>query len=81
LHDVHDAFFRELTTLCPTLTPSELKTASLLKLNLSSKEIADILTVSVASVEIYRHRLRRKLQIPHGTGLTAFFQQIGAGEQ
>lgn len=81
LHDVHDAFFRELTTLCPALTPSELKTASLLKLNLSSKEIADILTVSVASVEIYRHRLRRKLQIPHGTGLTAFFQQIGTGEK
>lgn len=81
LHDVHDAFFRELTTLCPALTPSELKTASLLKLNLSSKEIADIFMVTVASVEIYRHRLRRKLQIPHGTGLTAFFQQIGVGEQ
>lgn len=81
LHDIHDAFFRELTTLCPALTPSELKTASLLKLNLSSKEIADIFMVTVGSVEIYRHRLRRKLQIPHGTGLTAFFQQIGMGEQ
>jgi len=76
LKDVHDDFLRAVTDRCPSLTPAELKIVSLLKLNLATKEMADILTMSVKSVEIYRHRVRKKLGVPASTSLSAFFRTI-----
>lgn len=76
LKDVHDQFFRNLAERCSTLSSSEIKMASLLKLNLSSKEIAEILSLSLQTVEIYRHRLRKKLEIPGPITLTSFFQSL-----
>jgi len=76
LNNVHDQFFRSLAERCSTLTPSEIKMASLLKLNLSSKEIAEILSLALPTVEVYRHRLRKKLEIPAQITLTAFFQSL-----
>lgn len=77
LKDVHDNFHAALTAVCPELTPAELKIASLLKLNLSSKEIADILHLGIQSVDIYRHRLRKKLKLPSGTNLISYLASIG----
>ncbi|HLP28511.1 MAG TPA: tetratricopeptide repeat protein, partial [Candidatus Didemnitutus sp.] len=76
LKDVHDHFFRMLAERCPDLTSSEIKMASLLKLNLSSKEIAEILSLTLPTVEVYRHRLRKKLNIPSSMSLTTFFQSL-----
>jgi tetratricopeptide (TPR) repeat protein/DNA-binding CsgD family transcriptional regulator len=76
LRDVHDDFLKAVTDRCPTITPAELKIVSLLKLNLATKEMADILTMSVKSVEIYRHRIRKKLGIPASTALSAYFQTL-----
>ena len=77
LADVHDTFIQALTAAYPTLTGKEVQLASLLKLNLSSKEIAQVLSVGVASVEVYRSNLRKKLGLDSGTSLTTFIQSIG----
>lgn len=77
LADVHDSFLQTLTTTYPTLTGKEVQLASLLKLNLSSKEIAHVLSVGVATVEVYRSNLRKKLGLDAGTSLTTFMQSIG----
>lgn len=76
LKDVHDDFHKALVDRCPTLTPTEHQLASLLRLHLSSKEIAEILNVNAGTVEIYRSRLRKKLSIPSSTSLTVFFQSL-----
>lgn len=71
-NEVHDDFFRRLMTAYPQLTPGDLRLAAYLKLNLSSKEIAPLLNISVRGVENKRYRLRRKLGLPEEANLTEF---------
>jgi tetratricopeptide (TPR) repeat protein len=72
LSDFHQDFIQKLTTEFPTLTRTELKICSLLKLNLNTKEIADFMCVSFKSVEVYRAKVRKKLGLEEGENLTAF---------
>jgi ligand-binding sensor domain-containing protein/DNA-binding CsgD family transcriptional regulator len=60
---VHSDFLVSLKAAYPNLTPSELKLCAYLRLNLSSKEIAQITNITIKSVELSRYRLRKKLQI------------------
>jgi DNA-binding CsgD family transcriptional regulator len=52
-----------------TITPNELKLCAYLRMNLSTKEIAQLMGISVRGVEIGRYRLRKKLGIPSETNL------------
>lgn len=58
---LHETFFTELVKSHPELTSNDLKLAALTLLNLSSKEIATIQGVKHTSIDIARHRLRKKL--------------------
>lgn len=69
---VHGDFFKKLSAEFPELTPGDLKVASLLKMNLSSKEIAQLLNISVRGVENKRYRLRKKMNLPEEANLTEF---------
>jgi DNA-binding CsgD family transcriptional regulator len=60
---VHSDFLVTLKSQYPHLTPSELKLCAYLRLNLSSKEIAQVMNISIKSVELARYRLRKKLQM------------------
>ena len=53
----------EVAELLNSLTRTELKTLQLVSQKLSSKEIADLLFVSVKSVENYRSRICKKLNL------------------
>lgn len=72
---VHEQFFKRLKASFPDLTPSDLKLAAYLKMNLSSKEIAPLLNISIRSVENKRYRLRRKLNLAEEDNLTEFMLQ------
>lgn len=61
MNDIHSGFLARLLERHPDLTKSELKLCSLMKLNLSRKETANILHISVSGVEKRRYRLRKKL--------------------
>jgi DNA-binding CsgD family transcriptional regulator len=61
---VHSNFLRTLKTVYPGLSAHELKLCAYLRMNLSSKEIAQLENISVRGVEIGRYRLRKKLKIP-----------------
>ena len=76
LKDVQDSFLKALASRYPNLGPTEVKVASLLKLNLSSKEISEILNLSLGTVEQYRHRLRKKLGVTGDSGLSTFLQAL-----
>ena len=62
-NQVHSNFYKNLRNDFPNLSPSELKLAAFLKLNMTTKEIATILHQSIKSIETSRNRLRKKLNI------------------
>jgi DNA-binding NarL/FixJ family response regulator len=61
--DSDDLTKTQIAELLQTLTRTELKTLKLVSQKLSSKEIADLLFVSVKSVENYRSRICKKLNL------------------
>ena len=61
---VHSDFTIALKKKHSNLTPNELKLSTHLRMNLSTKEIAQLMNISVRGVEIGRYRLRKKLQLP-----------------
>lgn len=60
---VHEEFYQNLKKKFPDLSPSEIKLAAFLRLNMTTKEIASITNQSVNSLETARYRLRKKLGI------------------
>jgi ligand-binding sensor domain-containing protein/DNA-binding CsgD family transcriptional regulator len=69
---VHSGFLTHIKNHYPTLSPHELKLCAYLRMNLSSKEIAQLESISVRGVEIGRYRLRKKLRINTETNLFDF---------
>lgn len=62
-------FLKILKEKVPSLTPTDLKLCAYLKMNLSSKEIAQLMSITVRGVEVNRYRLRKKLNISSETNL------------
>ena len=75
---VHSDFLIALKELHPTITPNELKLSAYLRMNLSTKEIAQLMNISVRGVEISRYRLRKKLSIPTEDSLFDYLITIQA---
>ena len=70
--EVHEDFLVRLKEKHPDLTPKDLRMCAYLKMNISTKEIAPLMNISVRGVEISRYRLRRKLNIEQGINLTEY---------
>ncbi|HMI02473.1 MAG TPA: tetratricopeptide repeat protein [Pedobacter sp.] len=73
---VHENFFESLKKHSKALTASELRLVALLKMNLSSSDIAMMLGISQDSLRISRYRLRKKLNLEEGENLSAFLQKL-----
>ena len=69
-------FLKKVKSVHPSLTPNDLRLCAYLRLNLSSKEIAPLLNISVRSVEIKRYRLRKKMELPHELGLVEYILSL-----
>ena len=74
--NIHSDFYARLLEISPDLTSTEIKTAALLKLNLSTKEIAAITFKSEGGIKTTRYRLRKKLGLSGDDKLVAFLMQI-----
>lgn len=61
--DVHKDFNSKVMRNYPDVSNNDLRLMSLLKMNLSSKEIANILNISIEGVKKARYRLRKKLNL------------------
>ena len=72
----HENFFKRLKLSFPDLTQSDLKLCAYLKLNLSSKEIAPLLNISLRGVEIRRYRLRKRLALSSDDNLVNYIMQF-----
>lgn len=69
-------FLKKMKAKHDSLTPNDLRLCAYLRLNLSSKEIAPLLNISVRSVEIKRYRLRKKIELPHKKSLVEYILSI-----
>lgn len=77
LEDIVSPFLSQLNTANILLTPQEIKVASLVKDGRASKEIADILYVSEATVHFHRKNLREKLGLKNKqTNLRTFLMSM-----
>lgn len=75
-NEAHESFFKKLKANHPDLVPNDLKLCAYLRMNMSSKEMASLLNISVRGVEIRRYRLRKKLAVPHDKNLTEFLIEL-----
>jgi DNA-binding CsgD family transcriptional regulator len=69
---VHGKFITRLKESFPELTPQEVKFSAYIRMNLNTKEIANLLGISVRGVEIGRYRVRKKLGLSRQDNLTNF---------
>jgi len=69
-------FFKNVKQKHPEFTSGDLRLCMYLRLNLSSKEIAPLLNISVRSVEIKRYRLRKKAGIEREIDLNQYFMEL-----
>lgn len=76
IEETNNDFFIKLDQSFPALTPKEKQLAALLRLNLSSKDIAQLQNILPKSVEMNRYRLRQKMNIDPGDSLTEFINKI-----
>jgi len=61
LHLSNQNFSNYIDEYFPDLTSKERKIGALINLNLSSKEIAEVMSLSPSSIDTYRHNIRRKM--------------------
>lgn len=66
----HNDFIKNLKEEFPCLTPKDLKLSAYLKMNLSSKEIAQLLNMTVRGVENARYRVRKRMKLDSSVNLT-----------
>jgi len=61
LKEVTSSFVRKLSAEHLKLTPRELQMAGMIREGRATKEIAELMNISSATVEIHRHHIRKKL--------------------
>ena len=75
LSQIASPFLRNISDLEAVLTPQEIKVASLIKEDRSSKEIADLLNLSITTINFHRRNLRGKLGLKSkGANLNTFLK-------
>lgn len=73
---VHQGFFKKLDEKHPNLTRNEKILFAYLKMNLTSKEIAPLMNISIRGVEVSRYRLRKKLELDRDVNLAEYANKI-----
>jgi len=76
IKELNNTFFQNLEQKYPDLTENEKKLCSLLRLKLTSKEIASILNITPKSVEVNRYRLRKKMNIKKNDKLSKIIRRL-----
>ena len=72
----YNLFTINLKEKFPKLTANDLKICTFLRMNLSTKEIAQLMNISMRGIELSRYRLRKKLNISTEVSLFDFLNEI-----
>ncbi len=76
IKELDNTFYQNLIKKYPDLTDNEKKLCSLLRLKLTSKEMASILNITPKSVEVNRYRLRKKMNIKKSEKLSKIIRKL-----
>ncbi|MFN3529854.1 MAG: tetratricopeptide repeat protein [Bacteroidia bacterium] len=74
--EVHQGFYSVLHNLHPDLSAAEIRLCALIRLNMSSRDIATILGISADSLRVSRYRLKKKLGLEAEAKLTPYIHAI-----
>lgn len=75
-NSTHQNFMDRLRQRYSDLTTGDLRICCLLRMNLSTKEIASLMNVSVRAIELRRYRLRKRLELEGDTNLVDFLMNF-----
>jgi DNA-binding CsgD family transcriptional regulator len=70
--NVYEDFYKRLVQRHPELTPGERKLCAMLRLKLSTKEIATLTLQNPQTIDIARYRIRKKLQLSQDINLVSY---------
>ncbi len=76
VNKVNSEFYYRLNKRYPDLTDNDKRMCALIRLKLSSKEIASLVNISPKSVEVNRYRIRKKMNIQHGERLSEIISKL-----
>lgn len=76
VEQINHSFYHHLQQKFPQLTKKDLRLAALIRQGFSSKEIALLTNIETTSVEISRHRLRKKTKLTRNQNLEEFLSNF-----
>lgn len=74
---VHPDFNKLILQKYPNFAPNDIRMACLMRMNLASKDIANLLNVTPDSVKKARYRMRKKMEKDSTVNLTEYFMNFG----
>lgn len=74
-NELNGDFVDRLQSQFEKLTPKDIKMCTYLRMNLSTKEISQLLNVTVRAVEASRYRLRKKMHLGTQANLNEYFMR------
>lgn len=74
--NVHPDFFITLKKLYPNLSETELRLCAYIRIGMSAKEIAQMLSIQPETVNTSRYRIRKKLKLASGTSLENYLREL-----
>ncbi len=74
--NVHTGFYKKISEKIPDISFREKRMCAFLKMNMSTKEIASITFQSVNSIDVAKHRLRKKIGVASDEDLNNFLNLI-----
>ena len=73
---LHASFYDNMFRICPDFTKTELHVGAMIRLNLSTKDIARLTNININSIEMTRYHIRKKLNMEQGENLAAFLMTV-----
>ena len=74
--ELNPSFYKQFLEVHPDISPAEIRLCTLLRLNMSSKEIAAFIHQEEASIRVSRSRLRKKLGLSETANLVGYLLQF-----
>ena len=73
---VYEQYYEKLKSLAPELSPNDLRICALMRLNISTKEIALLTNRTIGTVDNTRSSIRKKLKLDEETNLQEFLLDV-----
>jgi tetratricopeptide (TPR) repeat protein len=73
---IHENFYQSLNALAPDLSPSEMRICALMRMNMTTKDIANLTNRTPGRVDNVRSAIRKKLQLSDNENLQSFIMKI-----